>query len=148
LTTTELTVRFAGGPYAAASARRALGGLRELVGPERLDDLCLLVSELVTNGVRHAGVGEADELELRVVRRNAHTLRVEVTDPGPGFTRAAVFARGDENGGWGLYLVDQLASEWGVARSDGRNLVWFEVPVDATEGSPGAGGAVAWAVVA
>src|SRR4051795_9756452 len=53
--TTELSVRFSGGPYAAASARRALGSLRDLVGPKRLDDVCLLVSELVTNGVRHAG---------------------------------------------------------------------------------------------
>jgi anti-sigma regulatory factor (Ser/Thr protein kinase) len=125
--TTELSVRFSGGPYAAAAARRALGGLRDVVGPERLEDVFLLVSELVTNGVRHAGAGEADELELDV-RRDADRLRVEVADPGPGFRGAHARPRGDDTGGWGLYLVEQIADRWGVQRDEaGANVVWFEL---------------------
>ena len=135
--TTELSVRFAGGPYAAASARRALGSLRDIVGPNRLDDVCLLVSELVTNGVRHAGAAESDELELEV-RRRANCLHVEVSDPGPGFTRAAARYGGDENGGWGLFLVDRLAESWGVLHRGGANRVWFEIPLARESASAGA----------
>jgi anti-sigma regulatory factor (Ser/Thr protein kinase) len=145
--TIELSVQLSGGPYAAASARRALGSLRDLVGPERLDDLCLLVSELVTNGVRHAAAGESDELSL-AVRRIGATLRVEVTDPGPGFTRASHPGGGDEHGGWGLYLVDQLATSWGIDGSDGRNVVWFELPVTARSSASGGARVVGFAAVA
>jgi anti-sigma regulatory factor (Ser/Thr protein kinase) len=146
LPTTELSVRFAGGPYAAASARRALGSLRDLVGPTRLEDICLLVSELVTNGVRHAGAAESDELELEV-RRRAGCLRVEVTDPGSGFTRDARQS-GDESGGWGLFLVDRLADRWGVQRGERSNRVWFELGLRGESGGAGAVNRAIRAVVA
>src|SRR4051795_11870969 len=81
--TRELSATFAGGPYAAAAARRALGGLGELVSHRRLADIALLVSELVTNSVRHGGAGEDDRLELAALREGQR-LRVEVTDWGPG----------------------------------------------------------------
>lgn len=145
--TTELSVRFAGGPYAAASARRALGSLRDLVGQTRLEDLCLLVSELVTNGVRHAAAGESDQLELEV-RRRANCLHVEVTDPGPGFTRRARQKGGDETGGWGLFLVEQLADRWGVHNGDGTSRVWFELSVFTESASAGAVTSAILAVVA
>jgi anti-sigma regulatory factor (Ser/Thr protein kinase) len=145
--TTELSVRFAGGPYAAASARHALGSLRDVIGPSRLDDLCLLVSELVTNGVRHAGAAESDEFELEV-RRRADCLHVEVSDPGPGFSRGAMRYGGDENGGWGLFLVDRLADSWGVRRRAGANRVWFELALGSGSASAGAVDAAILAVMA
>jgi len=127
LMTRELSATFAGGPYAAAAARRALGGLGGVVSHRRLDDIALLVSELVTNSVRHGGAGEDDRLELAALREGER-LRVEVTDWGPGFTRDARPRRPtDEVGGWGLVLVERLADHWGVERHGDATVVWFEL---------------------
>ena len=127
--TTELSATFAGGPYAAAAARRALGGLRDLIGRRCLDDVYLLVSELVTNGVRHGGAGEDDVLDLTVLRHE-NRLRVVVTDWGPGFDgRPRPRNRADQTGGWGLYLVERLAERWGVQRDAGATTVWFELTI-------------------
>src|SRR3982750_2258640 len=99
--TRELSATFAGGPYAAAAARRALGGLGDVVSHHRLDDIALLVSELVTNSVRHGRAGEAAR-RARAALREGERLRVEVTDWGRGFTRDARPRRPtDEVGGWG-----------------------------------------------
>jgi anti-sigma regulatory factor (Ser/Thr protein kinase) len=125
--TRELSVTFAGGPYAAAAARRALGGLGEIVSHRRLDDIALLVSELVTNSVRHGGAGEDDLLELAALREGER-LRVEVTDWGPGFDGDARPRRpADAGGGWGLVLVERLADRWGVERDGDATVVWFEL---------------------
>lgn len=125
--TRELSATFAGGPYAAAAARRALGGLGDIVGHRRLDDIALLVSEVVTNSVRHGGAGEDDLLELAALREGER-LRVEVTDWGPGFDGDARPRRPtDGAGGWGLVLVERLADRWGVKRNDDATVVWFEL---------------------
>jgi anti-sigma regulatory factor (Ser/Thr protein kinase) len=135
--TTELSTTFAGGPYAAVAARRALGGLSDLIGHDRLDDVCLLVSELVTNGVRHAGATEEDELHLLALR-HGDRLRIQVSDRGPGFDgRPRPRNRVDQTGGWGLFLVERLADRWGVHREGGTNVVWFEVRVSGTTYSGG-----------
>ena len=125
--TTELSTTITGGPYAAAAARRALGGLRNILGREKLEDVYLLVSELVTNGVRHGGAGEDDLLELTAVR-HGNRLRVVVTDWGPGFDgRPRLRNRADQTGGWGLFLVERLADRWGTQREGETTAVWFEL---------------------
>ena len=125
--TTELSTTIAGGPYAATAARRALGGLRDLIGTQKLNDVYLLVSELVTNGVRHGGAGEDDVMELTALR-HGNRLRVVVTDWGPGFDgRPRPRNRADQTGGWGLFLVERLAERWGTQRSDDATTVWFEL---------------------
>jgi hypothetical protein len=57
------------------------------------------------------------------------TVRVEVADRGEGFEPVPRDADRSRPGGWGLYLVDQLADRWGVAR-DQMNRVWFEMDCD------------------
>jgi len=109
---------------APGEARRALGELSGMVHDLVFDDLRLLVSELVTNGVRHTDQGPKGWVNLRI-RWDAGTVRVEVTDPGPGFGEVRTPTIYQESG-WGLYLVEQVASRWGVDR--GRaNTVWFEI---------------------
>jgi anti-sigma regulatory factor (Ser/Thr protein kinase) len=82
----------------------------------------LLVSELVTNSVKHAGAGPGEPIDLEL-RASADKVRVEVGDPGPGFE--PTMAR-SEPGGFGLLLVARLADRWGVER-DPRTCVWFEI---------------------
>ncbi len=118
----RLTTTVSGGADAASAARRALAPLRSLLESTLADDVALLVSELVTNSVRHAGArsGEPIGLEVSAWPRR---VRVEVSDPGGGFAVHEPRPQPDGTSGWGLYLVDRLADRWGAA--DGT--VWFEM---------------------
>ena len=99
---------------------------------EVLEDARLLASELVTNSIGHAELAEDASLRL-AVQLNGGALRVEVRDPG---TSGAIVPREpdrERGGGFGLHLVDLIATRWGVNRTGGTH-VWFEVDaVGATE---------------
>jgi len=84
------------------------------------DALRLLVSELVTNVIRHTPAGRGT---LRV-RCNGEVLRVEVEDHGPGVPIAPAKPNREQGGGFGLFLVDRLSDRWGVRD---RTCVWFEM---------------------
>jgi anti-sigma regulatory factor (Ser/Thr protein kinase) len=120
--TIDIDLRFDSGPTAAGAARAAMSTLERSVDPVQLDDLRLLVSELVTNSVRHA---ETRDVRLHVTVAGG-SVRVEVSDGGRGFTPAPQAPGVERAGGWGLYLVDRLTNRWGVAR-DGLTRVWFEM---------------------
>ncbi|MGH2967935.1 MAG: ATP-binding protein, partial [Solirubrobacteraceae bacterium] len=82
----------------------------------------LLVSELVTNAVRHAD-GEVVRL---VVALSGGVLRIEVHDPGRGFEVSEPSHDPLRSSGWGLVLVAELADRWGVDHLP-RTRVWFEM---------------------
>jgi anti-sigma regulatory factor (Ser/Thr protein kinase) len=131
----QMSFELAGGPYAVTASRLALAGLEDRLDPNVLFDIRLLVSELVTNCVKHAAVGPEDSIVLAVDIREAD-VRVSVVDTGPGFEPppTPVSEQAAEAGsGWGLFLVDQLAESWGVERNAGAT-VWFELPRQRTEG--------------
>jgi anti-sigma regulatory factor (Ser/Thr protein kinase) len=107
----------------AAKARRALDRLKGKVDDEALANARLLVSELVTNAVQH--VEEDGELELRV-NHDGDRLRVEVRDPGRGFTVTPRRPDSPRGSGWGLHFVDELADRWAAEARRG-SAVWFEV---------------------
>jgi anti-sigma regulatory factor (Ser/Thr protein kinase) len=110
--------------HAPARARRALERLGEVDGA-LLSDALLLVSELVTNSVRHAGLEPRDAIDV-TVGLCPGWLRAEVRDPGAGFEPEALQRAAGAEGGWGLRLVSQIAARWGVARGSGFT-VWFEL---------------------
>jgi anti-sigma regulatory factor (Ser/Thr protein kinase) len=122
---TELSVRFDRGPSAASAARNALLSLEERVDGAVLDDIRLLVSELVTNAIRHADAPSGGDVEVDVSIRDRR-VRVEVADPGEGFDPQPRDNEMSRPGGWGLYLVDRIADRWGVIRNH-MNRVWFEL---------------------
>ncbi len=105
-------------------APRSPSWLAESLDRAALEDVKLLVSELVTNAVRHPRDTGPIELAVDVGRRR---VRIEVTDPGSGFDRPRVGEPPpDALGGRGLLIVDRLASRWGIAT--GRpTRVWFEL---------------------
>ena len=113
------------GPQAPGEARHALDGLTESLESARLDEVRLLVSELVTNSVRHAGLTRQEWIGLRV-EVTRELLRVEVTDNGPGFEAGTPLPSMYQDSGWGLYLVEQIADRWGVTQEEGT-CVWFEL---------------------
>ena len=125
----QMSFELAGGPYAVTASRLALAGLEERLDPNVLFDIRLLVSELVTNCVKHARTGPEESIMLNVDIRDSD-VRVSVVDEGPGFeppSQPVSEAAAEAGSGWGLFLVDQLASSWGVERRSGAT-VWFEVP--------------------
>jgi PAS domain S-box-containing protein len=81
----------------------------------------LLVSELVTNALRY-GRGP---IGLRLLR-GAESVVCEVSDEFEAAPRLRTVHHGDE-GGRGLYLVDQLSARWGTRNTPHGKIVWFEV---------------------
>jgi anti-sigma regulatory factor (Ser/Thr protein kinase) len=112
-------------PEAAAEARNMLDALSGQLPDGRIRDVRLLVSELVTNAVRHANLAAGDAIQL-IVDVSRRKLRVEVHDPGGGFVPTEPSPDPARPSGWGLYLVAELADRWGVDSAE-RTLVWFEL---------------------
>src|SRR4051812_44112552 len=121
----RIRVEFESGPAAAAWARNALLPLDERLEPVVMEDVRLLVSELVTNSVRHARMRESNHLRLDVTLAG-DTLHVQVADSGSGFAPRARDAEKTKPGGWGLFLVEKLSDRWGVACNH-LTRVWFEI---------------------
>jgi anti-sigma regulatory factor (Ser/Thr protein kinase) len=106
-----------------ALARQLLDRLSDEVSEPVLENARLLVSELVTNAVEH--VRDDGEIEVRVGVAG-DMLRIEVLDPGPGFTPAPRAPGQSKASGWGLHFTDRVAERWAVDRDD-RSRVWFEL---------------------
>lgn len=122
----ELSFELAGGPYAVTAARLALADVESRLDPSTAFDVRLLVSELVTNSVKHARVGPEDSITMRVRVLN-DGVHIEVSDAGGGFD-PPVEPSADSESGWGLFIVEQLATRWGVERHGGSEpYVWFEI---------------------
>ena len=112
---------------AAAAARRALIEEKGELPATVRDDVLLLVTELVSNAVLHAGAGPERPLQVQLLR-GPRWIVVTVADEGPGFTwRPSPEGMSNESGGWGLFFVDQIADRWGVECSSDGARVWFEI---------------------
>ncbi len=117
--TLDLTLPTA--PESVAEARtRVLAAVGPALVGAQVETLRLLVSEVVTNAIRHGASDEPVEVHLSW---NAE-VRVDVVDHGDGFTPAPRAGGFDEPGGFGLYLIGRLADRWGVETNTGTR-VWF-----------------------
>jgi len=115
-------------PEAPAEARRALVGLP--FDEATREDLALLMTELVTNALRHAGLSRDDRIGISLVN-GAGRVRMAVHDGGPGFTPGSSNGNGGATaGGRGLELVEALSNAWGVRSAPDGCTVWCEVPID------------------
>jgi uncharacterized protein YjbJ (UPF0337 family)/anti-sigma regulatory factor (Ser/Thr protein kinase) len=120
----DIDIRLSPGTRAPVEARRGLEALRPSLDDAVVDEAVLLVSEIVTNSVRHADLDPHDSIRVRV-RGSPSMLHVDVIDPGAGFDPASLPAPNGQ-GGWGLWLLDRMATRWGVERDD-VTRVWFEL---------------------
>jgi anti-sigma regulatory factor (Ser/Thr protein kinase) len=125
----NVSLELEGNADAPAAARRALDEFRSDVPERRMRDVRLLVSELVTNAVRHAGLAADDRIRLLVELRQ-RVLRVEVHDPGSGFELRAPAPDPARASGWGLYLVAELSDRWGMDGLTPGTRIWFELDPD------------------
>lgn len=111
---------------APAAGRRLVGGLGKALPEELVDDLQTIVTELVTNSLRHAGLQPGDRIEL-CVDSDRTFVRIEVNDPGPGFTPPPGPADLLAPGGRGLIILRELSDRWGVKVSPSGCSVWSEI---------------------
>src|SRR5262245_60331987 len=105
--------------------RSAFAGLS--VPPSVLDDARLLVSELVANSVRHARIGPNDTIRVTAEVEDGR-LRVDVIDGGRGGgppVAGGIRPSPGSESGWGLFLVEILATRWG----HGTGRYWFELEI-------------------
>ena len=119
-----------GGFDAAPAAREAVRAGDGAVPAALREDILLLVTELMTNAVLHAGVGPDQTLRVELTSW-PRRLRVEVTHTGNGFRYERVDPSPDTAGGWGLVMVDRIADRWGIDNGSDSTCVWFELRRDA-----------------
>lgn len=117
---TEMNLTLETNEEAPRISRRKLSEIRSEVEP-RYDDLALVISELVSNSVRHSGQPTVSVS----IEAKADRVRLEVRDPGPGFDPD--HHAGD---GMGLRIVGRIADTWGID-NDGECTVWVEVALRA-----------------
>jgi anti-sigma regulatory factor (Ser/Thr protein kinase) len=117
----ELELTLDSQPESVGQARRVTTQVIVGIDEQTLEDVRLIVSELVTNAIKH---GPQGRVKLRI-RRQGRTIHGEVEDEGTstfGFRRKA---RLGPDGGLGLRVVDSLSDRWGVDAGTAR--VWFEL---------------------
>jgi len=117
-------------PAASHSVRLARHATRIKLAAWRLDrveeNAVLIVSELVTNAVRHAEGTDAIALDLQAERT---WLRIEVQDTDQNWPQPRVPDHSDESG-FGFVLVDALACRWGVRETATGKAVWAELDAE------------------
>jgi len=117
----DLDLDIARDTSAPARARQALKRLTQELDGDVLADATLLVSELVSNAVKY---GEG-RVRLRIRARGSRHVLVEVLDEGRGFAPPVRRRSRFETGGFGLKLVDRIATSWGI--HDATAHVWFVI---------------------
>ncbi len=129
----QLRVRLVPGPTTPRVARTAVWRALAGADPDVIERAMLLTSELVTNGVVHAATPLV--LTLRV---DNSVLHVEVEDGDRTPARPVPEEQSGPQGGFGLHIVERLASAWGCARRGDGKVVWFEMPLHFAAGDVGA----------
>jgi anti-sigma regulatory factor (Ser/Thr protein kinase) len=106
--------------------------LDERVEPSALASAQLLVTELVSNSLRHSGYGDGDDVVVSV-ELTLESFRVGVLDPGSDAAIAVRPADVESGGGFGLNLVRMLSERWGVEYlGSGGTQVWAQLLREST----------------
>lgn len=121
------TIHLPADPQAPGAARAFLRArLADSLDPERLQDVELIATELVTNAVQH-GSNPGDRIEL-TLEHGVRTLYLSVTDKCRKRSSPAVFgSNGERESGRGLLAVERLAERWSDEIVQGERRVWATV---------------------
>ena len=115
---------FVAEPQAPRAARRELAILEGELTRDELWRVELLVTELLTNSIVHAGLGGRGIVTLDLAVTDDR-VRAEVRDHGMGFEPA--LPEEPLAGHWGMRILDRLADYWQVDTSRGVSSVRFEL---------------------
>ena len=120
-----------------AQGRRLLESALDALPGTVLADAQLLLTEVLSNAILHGSAGDGARLDVSV-EADEFIVRVTVTDRSPQFPRPAIHPPDPmAASGWGLYLLERLADQWGVEDGpDGGSAVWFELSVGRSRSTP------------
>lgn len=90
-----------------------------------VDDAALLVSEMVTNAIRHT-----DGKAVLALRREVGRVRISVTDTETRPPAPNLRPEPTATSGRGMHLVDALAAAWGVEPTGSGKTVWAEITTE------------------
>lgn len=122
----DLLLHLEPGPASVPVARAAVSdAVRDRVSQETLATLRLLVTEVVSNALRHGPAGRPVDLALVTDGE----VFIEVIDQGHGFRPPQGALDPEVPGGFGLQLVSTLARRWGIEGPDSTR-VWFALARD------------------
>ena len=120
---------FAPDPDAPAAARRALDRLGGQLEEDVIERGALVVTEVVTNSVKHAGLTATQPIDLNI-QVFPRSLRIEVTDDGTaGFDPVVTRPHPGQDSGRGFWIIDKLTDRWGVDFPHSTH-VWCEFDLD------------------
>ena len=118
--TKQIVLQLEPGAHAPRMSRSRLQELKDDLEP-KYSDVAIVVSELVTNSVKHGNGTKEISVE---VTATAETVSVIVRDQGPCFSKSA-----SRNGGMGLEIVDQIAERWHINKDGGCEVI-VEISLD------------------
>jgi anti-sigma regulatory factor (Ser/Thr protein kinase) len=125
LTRTEWDVSFAAEPREVPALRRIMRlHLLHWGLPNVIETAQLCVTELVSNVIKHVGVGAPTTL---AVSMNGTNLRLEVRDPVADELPTVVPFAAEAEGGRGLAIIDTVAENWGVCLTSSGKTTWCEL---------------------
>jgi hypothetical protein len=113
----DLTIALELDPYAPRAARHHVGRV-DHPSPDLRDVVMLLTSEIISRAVERA---ERETVEMRVWMPH-DVVRVEVHG-----SAAAIASRPEDEDGFGLMLIDEIADRWDVEEHAGPACIWFEI---------------------
>jgi two-component sensor histidine kinase len=117
----DLAFDLASEPAAPTQARTAMLALAAVLVPSVMEDLRLLITELVTNSVRH---GPGGKIRVSIKVSDPEHVFAEVTDGGRDGV-VEIREAAEDGGGLGLRILDRISTRWGVY--EGSTNVWFEL---------------------
>lgn len=114
-------------PASTDAPQEARTAISSVLGrTEQIEDVLLATSELVSNAVQHGDLDEGSPIHLEV-RLVADRVRVSVSHEGPPFERPPDPPQRSTAGGFGFYIVGQVAADWDIAYTHGTTKTWFEI---------------------
>ena len=113
-------------PHDATAAAQARAKIEEdltsVLVPDRLNDSLLMVSELITNAVRHAP-SEPDGSIVLEIENEPGVVRIVVRDGGSHMNLDETTFHTQTDGHYGLFVVDALADQWGFSIDGDKGCV-------------------------
>jgi serine/threonine-protein kinase RsbW len=125
----EVRLSFRSDVEAPAVGRQALHDVLVETPTRTVQDAQLLLTEVMTNAIRHAGLGSEDAISV-LIRVSDRSVEVEVSNRGPSFDPRSAPPR-SRGTGWGLLLLDRIAEDWGVRPAGANEVgVWFRLGLE------------------